>query len=204
MALLMAGVSTVVPSPFAPNARTSKMAWLPVPAGVDAALDASCADNVVAAPAAAAAMPAAVRCKNFLRVLSLFELNGSPVQMVLAPKRLFPLYNSSQHIKTQVQSLASRPDFAGSFQETSDQKSNFNPSCPIRGSAAIRSVPKVLPAVNFRKLLLQEAPVRADVPPVIAHSSKFTRLNTLKNSARNCMPTRSVNLKLFPSPMSQL
>src|SRR5262249_48151320 len=139
---LMAGVSTVVPSPLAPNARTSKMAWLPDGEGVDAALGASCADNVVAAPATPA-MPAPVRCRNFLRVLSLFELNRSPVPMVFTPKSLFSLYNSSQHIKTNVRSLARWPEFARSLQEKSDQKFNFSPSCPIRGSYALRSAPKL-------------------------------------------------------------
>src|SRR5262249_56916896 len=40
--------------------------------------------------------------------------------------------------------------------------------------------------------------------PVAAPSSKFTRLKTLKNAARNSSAARSVNRKFLDSPMSQL
>src|SRR5258708_1419109 len=41
------------------------------------------------------------------------------------------------------------------------------------------------------------------VPEGTSSSKKFTRLNTLKNSARNLSFQRSVNVKFLESPMSQ-
>src|SRR5712664_3338954 len=71
----------------------------------------------------------------------------------------------------------------------------------MRGSPACPAlkVPKA-PALSLWKFVMLGC---ATEPEATSSSKKFTRLKTLKNSARNWSLQRSVKVKLLESPMSQ-